>query len=326
MRRREFFGVLGWTALLWSPVVRAQRANVPVVGLLSGIRLSARQRAAVTEGLKDEGYSEGNNVVIDDHWADEGQPDYLQTKAAELVRRPAAVIVTVFGTGTALAAKAATSSIPIVFALGGDPIKIGLAESLNRPGGNATGVSFLVNALGSKRLELLHDMMPQITAAGFLVNSANPNTPADIEDARLAAARMGLDLNIQDAKSEPDIENAFANFAEHKIKAIIVAADAFLFSQRNRLFGLANRYSIAAGYSVREYVTDGGLMSYGTSLTDAFRLAGRYAGRVLKGEKPADLPIAQSVKFELVINLKTAKALGLTIPPSVLATADDVIE
>jgi putative tryptophan/tyrosine transport system substrate-binding protein len=326
MRRREFFGVVGCTALVWSPVVRAQQAAAPVVGLLSGIRLNARQRAAVTEGLKDEGYSEGSNVIIEDHWAEEGQPDYLRAQAAELVRRPVAVIVTVFGTGTALAAKGATSTIPIVFALGGDPVKIGLAESLNHPGGNATGVSFLVNSLGSKRFELLRDMMPQITAAGFLVNSANPNTPADIEDARVAAARMGLDLNVQDAKSELDIENAFANFAEHGIKAIIVAADAFLFSQRNRLFGLATRHSIAAGYSVREYVTDGGLMSYGTSLTDAFRLAGRYAGRVLKGEKPADLPIVQSVKFELVINLKTARSLGLSIPQSLLATADEVIE
>jgi len=326
MRRREFFGVLGWAALVWSPVVRAQQANAPFVGLLSGIRLNARQRAAVIEGLKDEGYSEGSNVIIEHHWADEGQSDYLHIKAAELVRRPVAVIVTVFGTGTALAAKAATSTIPIVFALGGDPVKIGLAESLNRPGGNATGVSFVVNALGSKRLELLHNMMPQTTSAGFLVNSANPNTPADIEDARVAAARMGLNLNVQDAKSERDIENAFANFSERGTRAIIVAADAFLFSQRNQLFGLATRYSIAACYSVREYATDGGLMSYGTSLTDAFRLAGRYAGRVLKGEKPADLPIVQSVKFELVINLKTAKALGIAVTPTLLALADEVIE
>jgi ABC-type uncharacterized transport system substrate-binding protein len=323
MRRREFITLVGGTAA-WPLAARAQQQGVPLVGLLEGTRLDDRLLEAVRQGLKEAGYLEGRNIAIKYRTAD-GHFDRLPALAAALVADPVALILT-FGPAAAVAAKAATATIPVVFATGADPVELGLVSSLNRPGGNITGVSFLVTTLAAKRLELLRELAPSTTVVGFLVNMANPTSEAQTRDAQAAALALGLRLVLQSASSEADIEAAFANFVQQRIQAVMVGTDQFFGTRHDQLVGLAARHAMPATYYLREAVAAGGLMSYGTSRTDAFRLAAAYAGRILKGEKPGDLPVLQTVKFELSINLKTAKALGLTVPDKLLVAADEVIE
>jgi ABC-type uncharacterized transport system substrate-binding protein len=324
MKRREFITLLGGAATTWSLAARAQQPAMALVGLLAGSPLEDRQLDAVRQGLKEAGYIEGRNLAIKYRSAD-GRFDRLPALAAALVADPVAVILTV-GPPAAVAAKAATATIPVVFATGADPVELGLVSSLNRPGGNVTGVSFLVTALAAKRLELLRELVPGATVVGFLVNPANPTSESQTRDAQAAALALGLRLPVQSASSETEIDAAFARFAQERANAVIVGTDQLFGNRHDLLVGLAARYAMPAIYYLREAVAAGGLMSYGTSITDAFRLAAAYAGRILKGEKPGDLPVQQTVKFELAINLKTAKALGLAVPLIVQMTADEVIE
>jgi putative ABC transport system substrate-binding protein len=323
VNRREF-ALLGGAAAAWPLAARAQQLPMALVGLLEGSHLDDRQLEAVRQGLKEAGYIEGQNLAIKYRSAD-GRFDRLPALAAALVADPVALILT-FSPPAALAAKAATATIPIVFATGADPVELGLVSSLNRPGGNVTGVSFLITALAAKRFELLRELVPSTTGVGFLVNPANPTSKSQTMDAQAAALALGLRLPIQSASRDAEIDAAFASFAQQRVNAVIVGTDQFFGARHDLLVGLAARYAIPVIYYLREAVAAGGLMSYGTSITDAFRLAASYAGRILKGEKAGDLPVQQTVKFELAINVKTAKALGLEIPPTLLARADEVIE
>ena len=324
MKRREFITLVG-SAAAWPLAAHAQQPTMPVIGLLNATRLDDREVSAVRRGLNDSGFVEGRNIAIEYRSA-EGQYDQLPALAADLVNRQVAAIIAIGGTPSAPAAKAATATIPIIFSNGGDAVKLGLVSSHNRPGGNVTGVSFLVSALGAKRLELLRDLIPSATMIGFLVNPANPNTAADISELQVAARTLGLQLHVQNASSATDIDAAFKIFAQQQVNAVMVAADAYFRSRRDQLAELAARHAVPATYAVREHAVVGGLMSYGPDIAEAYRQAGFYAGRVLKGEKPADLPIMQSAKFEFVINLKTAKALGLEVPGKLLALTNEVIE
>jgi putative ABC transport system substrate-binding protein len=325
MRRREIIALLGGVIACASPMrVRAQ-ASHPTIGLLSATTLDEREAAAFREGLADAGYVEGRDLSVEYRPAD-GRYDRLPALAADLVRREVNVIVAIGGTPSGPAAKAATATIPIVFSNGSDPVAIGLVSSLHRPSGNVTGVSFMVSALGAKRLALLRELMPAATSVGFLVNPPNPNAAADTREIQAAAQSLGLQIHIASASSEREIDTAFAEFGRLKVDAVMIAADAFFRSRRDQLAVLPARHALPATYAVREHAAAGGLMSYGTSVTEAYRQAGIYAGRILKGEKPADLPVVQSTKFELVFNLATAKALGVTISPALLARADEVIE
>ena len=325
MRRREFIRLLGGTAVAWPLAARAQQPTMPVVGFLRSVSLAdaADLVTAFRQGLKETGYIEGQNITIELRSA-EGHPDRLPALVADLIRRPVAVIVG--NHNAAVATKAATTTIPIIFATGSDPVRDGIVASLNRPGGNITGVTFLVSGLGAKRLDLLRQLVPKATLIAMLVNPGSVNTEAERRDVQAAAQAMGHQLIILDASNDHDIETAFATFVQRGAGALIVGAGAFLFSSRERLVGLAARHALPAIYGDREDAVAGGLMSYGPSIVDACRQIGIYAGRILKGEKPADLPVLQSTKFELVINLKTAKALGLKFHPQLLATADAVIE
>jgi putative tryptophan/tyrosine transport system substrate-binding protein len=325
MRRREFISLLGGAATAWPLAARAQQAAVALVGLLSGVQLDDRLINAVRQGLKEGGYIEGRNIAIKYRSAD-GRFDRLPALAAELVADPVAVIIALFSPTAAMAAKAATGTIPIVFAIGADPVDLGLVSSLNRPGGNITGVAYFINTLGAKRLELLREMLPGVTLIGFLVNPRNPTTQSQTTDVQTAARKLGIDLLILNASSERDIDAAFAAFIEQRVNGVMVGVDALFMSRSDQLVGLAARHAMPAMYYVREFADAGGLISYGASITDAYRMAGSYAGRILKGEKPADLPAQQTVKFELAINLKTAKALGITVPQTLLVAADEVIE
>ena len=323
MKRREFITLLGGAAV-WPIAARAQQPTVPLLGLLTGSGQDDRWLGALRHGLKELGYIEGRNVAIKHRSAD-GHFDRLPALAAELAADPAALIIAI-APSAALAAKAATASIPIVFMTGADPVELGLVSSLNRPNGNVTGINFLVKTLAAKRLELLRELVPGATLIGFFSNPTNPASEPEIRDVQDASRALGLQLQIMHASSESGIETAFASFAQQRIAAVLVAGDSFFLSRRDQLIAAAARHAIPTSYQLREFVAAGGLISYGTDLIDAYRLTGIYAGRILKGAKPADLPVQQSVKFELAINSKTAKALGLVVPPSLLAIADEVIE
>jgi putative ABC transport system substrate-binding protein len=324
--RRKFIAALGAAAGAWPLAARAQQPAMPVVGCLN--LGSAQPRAhlmeAVRQGLKEIGFVDGRNLTIQYRWADD-HSDRLPALAADLVNQRVAVLVA-GADAAALAAKAATATIPIVFSIGSDPVAIGLVPSLNRPGGNVTGVTFFASQLEAKRLGVLHDVVPAAAVIAVLVNPTTPTASAVTRDLQEAARVLGLELQVLNASSEGDFDTAFATIAQRRPDALLVTASAFFNDRRDRLVSLAAQHSVPAMYELRDFAALGGLVSYGTSITGAYRQAGVYAGRILKGEKPADLPVMQSTKFELVINLKTAKTLNLTIPPGVLAIADEVIE
>jgi putative tryptophan/tyrosine transport system substrate-binding protein len=327
MRRRAFIAGLGGAAA-WPLAGRAQQPKTPVIGYLnSGSESNNRNfAAAFRRGLSELGYVDGKNVSIEYHWM-ESRYDQLPAMAADLVRRRVGVIVATGGTAIARAAKSATSTIPIVFVGGGDPVEVGLVASLNHPGGNVTGAAVLTTALTAKRLELLHELVPAATPIGFLVNPTNPTVfKAEMMEAETAARALGVRLMILNASTSGEIEATSEILVAQRIGAVLTSGDPLWTIQRVQLAALMARYAVPTIYAVREIVDAGGLMSYGAGISDAYRLVGAYAGRILKGEKPTDLPVEQITKVELAINLKTARALGLTIPEPLLATADRVIE
>jgi putative tryptophan/tyrosine transport system substrate-binding protein len=325
MKRRQFITLLGGAAAAWPVAVSAQQPTIPVIGYLGSGEAPSPVADMFRRGLSEAGYAEGRNVAIEFRFAD-GLYDRLPALAADLVGRQVSVLVTSGGVHTALAAKAATTTIPIVFAHGSDPVRFGLVASLNRPGGNITGITFLTTELESKRLGLLHELVPGATAIAVLVNPANANVENQSNELKEAASRLGLQLHFVNASSEREFDAAFAAIVRMRAGALLVAADPFYFNRRKQLVALAAWHSIPAIYDFRAYAEAGGLASYGTHLAGAYRQVGTYAGRILKGEKPADLPVIQSTRFEFVINLKAAKPLGLEVPPMLLARADEVIE
>jgi len=326
MRRREFIAFLGGAAT-WPLVARAQQPVMPVIGFLSGASSApwAPYVAAFRRGLKETGYVEGQNVAIEFRWAD-NQYDRLPAMVADLVRRQVAVIVAGAGTSAIMAAKAATTTIPIVFSTGGDPVELGLVASINRPGGNLTGVAHLTGLLEVKRLEFLREMLPNATLIAVMMDPHTPYASDQADSIRDAARSMGQSITILNAGTDAEIENAFASLKAAGAQALLVAAQPLFNVRREFLVALAARHGVPTIYEFREYAVAGGLMSYGTSASDGYRQTGIYAGRILKGEKSADLPIYQVTKFELVVNLKAAKALRLDVPPSLLGRADEVIE
>jgi putative tryptophan/tyrosine transport system substrate-binding protein len=323
MKRREFITVLGG-AVAWRVVARAQQP-VPMVGLLAFGKPEENtfRVDAVREGLREMGFAEGRNLAMQYRWAD--SYDRLPELAAGLVDARVAVIIS-NSTNAALAAKQATASIPVVFVVGGDPVAFGLVASLNRPGGNVTGISFLADTLVAKHVEILHEILPRAGSLGLIVNPSNANADPDVRQGQAAAKKVGLGLVVLKASNSSDLEAAFAKCAREKVAGLLVLADPAFNNQRELLLGLAARYALPAIYTIREFPDEGGLMSYGASITGAFREMGRYAGRILRGVKPSDLPVQQATRLELVINLKTARSLGLTIPLSLLGRADEVIE
>jgi len=325
MQRREFITFLGGAAVVWPLTARAQRPAMPVVGFLRSTSLAGSTHlvTAFSQGLKETGFVEGQNIAIEFRSA-ENQADRLPALVAELIRRPVAVIVG--DIPSALAAKATTATVPIIFATGADPVREGIVASLNRPGSNITGVVFFNAVLGAKRLQLLQQLVPKATTIGMLVNPNNPNTEAEKSDVQAAAQSMGRQLIIFEVSSDRDIDAAFATFVQRGANAVFVGSGSFLNSNRERVVALTARHELPAIYAQREATVAGGLMSYGASITDAYRQAGIYAGRILKGVKPTDLPVMRSTKFQFVINLKTAKTLGLEFHPQLLALADEVVE
>ena len=328
MRRREFITLLGGAAVAWPVAVRAQQAAMPVIGFLGGTSPDtfADRLRAFRQGLKDTGYVEGENVAIEYRWA-ENQNDRLPELATELVRRKVAVIVATGGNTSAFAAKAVTTTTPIVFGVGEDPVKLGLVASLARPGGNLTGINFFSNELTTKRLELLRELVPGVARVAVLVNPANAtNTETTLRDVEPAARTMGLQIQVVNASTGREIDAAFATFVRERPDALFVGQDIFFNTRRVQLANLAARHAVPITSGSRDLAEVGGLMSYGSNIADAYRQIGVYIGRILKGAKPADLPVMQSTKFELVINAQTARMLGLTVPPTLLARADEVIE
>ncbi len=327
MRRREFMRLLGGAAAFsWPPVARAQQPAVPVIGFLNGTSPQGYERflLAFRQGLGETGFIEDRNVAIEFRWA-EGNYERLPAMVADLVRRGVNVIAATSTPANVIAA-AATRTIPIVFTTSSDPVELGLVPSLSHPGGNVTGAVTLNVEVGSKRLELLHDIVPATPIIGVLLNPSRPGTTDQSEKFQAAGRTLGLDIRILTASTERDIDSAISGFAALPAKALLVATDAFFFSRRSQLIDMVARHAVPAIFDRREFAEVGGLMSYGGSVTDVYRLAGNYVGQILDGAKPADMPVQQSTKIELVINMKTAKALGVTVPSSVLATADDVIE
>jgi putative tryptophan/tyrosine transport system substrate-binding protein len=325
MKRRQFITLLGGAAA-WPRMVQAQQPAMPVIGLLStGSPEALRdQIGAFHQGLNGNGYFENRNVVVESHWA-KGHYDLLPELAADLVRRQVAVIAA-SAPPAALAAKAATSTIPIVFMTGTDPLKLGLVASINRPGGNVTGATFFSTGLEPKWLQLLLELVPGPTVIGVLVNPSFPESGAQVNELLQAARTLGRQITILRADSERGIDAAFVSVVEQRIGGLVVASDPFFFTRRDQIVALAIRHAVPAIYQLREFAVAGGLMSYGTSIADAFRQAGIYTARILKGAQPSDLPVMQPVKFELVINVKTARTLGLDVPPMLLARADEVLE
>jgi putative ABC transport system substrate-binding protein len=326
MRRRTFITLLGGAAAAWPLAAGGQQPAMPTIGLLSSV--TARQWApfiaAFVQGLNEAGFVEGQNVAIEQRWA-EGQYDRLPAMAAELIQHQVAVIAALT-TPAAVAAKASTATVPIVFTTIGDPVQIGLVASLSRPGSNITGVTYLNVEVGPKLLELLHEVIPTATRFAALVNPTNPNADTLSRSLQIAAGTLGLQLHVLKASTEADIEAAFATLAELRVSGLVIPSDVFIITHEARLAALALRHRLPAIFQTRDIATVGGLMSYSGRALDVYRQAGVYTGRVLQGAKPADLPVLQTTKFEFVINLQTAKALGLEVPPTLLARADEVVE
>ena len=327
MKRRDFITLLGGAAAAWPLAVRAQQPAVPVVGYLNARSLddSPHLVTAFRRGLAENGYVEGQNVTIEYRWA-LGQYDRLQMLAAELARRPVTVLAATGGEASALAAKAASSTIPIVFSIGGDPVRLGLVESYNRPGGNMTGINILTATLEAKRLGLLHEMVPRAAAIGVLLNPNNPPSEVQLKDVEAAGRAVGLQIHALWAGTDREIDAAFENIVQQRIAALAVTAGPFFDTRRDKLVALAAHYAVPTMYQFREYTVAGGLMSYGIDIVDVYRQVAVYVGRILKGEKAAELPVLQPTKFQFVINLKTANALGLNVPSGLSAMADEVIE
>ena len=323
MRRREFIALVGGAAA-WPLAARAQQSGMPVIGFLhvGSPQPYAPMVAAFLQGLSEAGFVEARNVAIEYRWA-ENQVDRLPALAADLVRRGVDVIAPAGGPASVRAAKTMTTTIPIVFSLGSDPVKMGFVASLNRPGGNVTGVSFLANELEAKQLELLGELVPKADAIAYLVNPSNPNTPAAV---RAAGQVLGRRIHVFNASTERDLDIAFAGVGQQRAGALLISPDPLFTNRREQIVTLAVQHAVPTMYQFREFVAAGGLISYGVDLKDTYRQHGIYAGRILKGARPADLPVVQPTKFELVINLKTAKTLGLTVPATLLARADEVIE
>jgi putative tryptophan/tyrosine transport system substrate-binding protein len=327
MKRREFITLIGGAAAAWPLAARAQQSAVPVAGFL-GVGSPdkvANDLRAFHQGLGETGFVGGRNVAIEFRWAD-GQNNRLPALAADLVRRQVNVIVAPGSTAAALAARAASKTIPIVFWLGGDPVRLGLVDSLNHPGGNVTGVTTLGTELGPKRLELMREALPTATIVALLINPSNPNAETQSRGLQTAALTFGLKLHVLHASSERDFNSAFETLLSLRADALVIAGDGVFNTRIEQLAALTVRHAVPAIYQYRQFAAAGGLMSYGGSLTDSYRLTGVYTGRVLKGEMPADMPVQQATKLELILNLKTAKALGLDMPPQLLARADEVIE
>jgi putative ABC transport system substrate-binding protein len=326
MKRRQFITLVAGAAAAWPLAARAQQAPMPVIGFLGSSAPVDRAPylTAFRQGLREPGYVEGQNVAIEYRWAQD-QADRLPDLAADLVRRQVTVIAA-HDTSSSIVAKAATTTIPIVFVSGGDPVKLGLVASLNRPGGNVTGVTFVTAELGAKLLGLLHELQPGAVRVGVLVDPNFALTQSFVSDVQAAALSIGKQIEVLEAPTGRDIDTAFAKLAQKPIDALLIGPGPLLNNRRVQLVTLATYHRVPAIYPLRVWAEAGGLMSYGTSITDAYRQAGVYTGRVLKGEKPADLPVMQSIKFEFVINLNTARAFGLSFPPGLLAIADEVIE
>jgi putative ABC transport system substrate-binding protein len=327
MRRREFIGLVGGASVAWPLAGRAQQPGMPVIGYFSARspESDVPMVAAFREGLKEAGYIEGKNVAIEFRWG-LGQYDRLPALANDLVTRRVDVIVTSGGDTSALAAKAATTTIPIVFVSGGDPVQAGLVGSLNRPGGNITGVTSLLTVLGGKQLELLRELVPKASVIGLLINPNEPTSESQVGDVQAAAREIGVQLIVLRASTERDIDAAFATLVQQRVGALILAISPLFLTQADKLVALAARHTVPVMYFRREFAAAGGLVSYGSGTAEYYRQIGVYAGRILKGEKPGDLPVVRSTKFELVINLKTAKALGIHVPTSMQLLADEVIE